>query len=79
MDVKRIEVKFDVFGQRMLVQRRDQQWILYKDSDTGIKARIYDVVIPDDLELPALASYLSDIYHEYVTDKHPEVVCLTKI
>lgn len=67
-------IRFNVFGQRMLVQRKDQHWLLYKDSETGIRARVYDVVIPDDLKEQDLASYLDDIYHEFSSEKYPTVL-----
>ncbi len=67
---------FDVFGNRMSVSRNDGQWHLYKESATGIRARVYDVVIPPELNANELARYLDDIYHEYSSDKHPSVVQL---
>lgn len=58
-------IEFDVFGKRMSVQRRDDEWLLFLHPDTGIRSRVYDVVIPGDLEESDLAEYLSDMYHEY--------------
>ncbi|WP_431188325.1 DUF7661 family protein [Pseudoalteromonas phenolica] len=33
----------------MSVRRGSEQWGLYKESQTGIRSRVYDVVIPDYL------------------------------
>ncbi len=62
----------------MSVIKTEQQWLLYQESDTGMRSRIYDVVIPDDLKSSELATYLDDIYHEYSSTKHPHVVQLSE-
>ena len=64
---------FDVFGTKMSVQRKDGFWLLFKESDTAMRARIYDVVIPPELEEADLATYLADIYHENATATHSDV------
>jgi hypothetical protein len=69
-------IKFDVFGKRMSVQRKDGEWLLYRDSNTGVRARVFQVVIPTDLKETELATYLADIYHENANKKHPSVVRL---
>jgi hypothetical protein len=69
-------IKFNVFGKRMSVQRKGGEWLLFRESNTGVKARVHEVVIPDELEESELATYLADIYHEGATEKHPSVVRL---
>jgi len=69
-------IKFDVFGKRMSVQRKDNEWLLFRESNTGVRARVHEVVIPDDLEESELATYLADIYHETASEKHSTVVRL---
>lgn len=69
-------LRFRVFGQAMSVAREQVEWVLYRESHTGIKARIYDVVIPSELKQDDLARYLDDIYHEMASDKHPSVETL---
>lgn len=69
-------IKFDVFGKTMSIIRKDHEWQLYNESKLGIRARVYDVVIPQELGADELASYLDDIYHEYSTQTHPRVVRL---
>ncbi|KHT64966.1 hypothetical protein RJ45_03585 [Photobacterium gaetbulicola] len=64
---------FDVFSTKMSVQQKDGFWLLYKESDTAMRARIYDVVIPPELEEGDLATYLADIYHENATANYPDV------
>ena len=60
----------------MSVQRKDDQWLLFRESNTGIRARVFQVAIPDDLDESELATYLADIYHEAANEKHPAVVRL---
>jgi hypothetical protein len=69
-------IKFDVFGKRMSVQRKGDEWLLYRESNTGVRARVFQVVIPSDLEESELATYLADIFHESANEKHPSVVRL---
>ena len=67
-------IKFNVFGKAMSVHRKEHQWHLYNESATGLRSRVYDVVIPSELEATQLGQYLDDIYHEYASEKHPSVV-----
>ncbi len=60
----------------MSVQRKDGEWLLFNESDTGIRSRVYDVVIPVDLSEQQLASYLDDIYHEYSSEKYAKVFAI---
>ena len=64
---------FQVFHQRMSVQRQNEDWLIYRESETSIRARVYDVIIPSDLAEHELARYLADIYHEFVSEKYPLV------
>lgn len=69
-------IQFDVFGKRMSVQRKDDEWLLYRESNTGVRARVFQVAIPADLKETELATYLADIFHENANEKHPSVVRL---
>ncbi len=69
-------IQFDVFGKRMSVQRKDGEWILFRESNTGVRARVYEVVIPAELEESELATYLADIFHETASEKYSSVVRL---
>ncbi|MBQ4863057.1 hypothetical protein J8L98_15330 [Pseudoalteromonas sp. MMG013] len=67
-------IKFNVFGKHMSVLRCGQEWQLYHESDTSLRVRVYDVVLPPELQQTELSSYLDDIYHEYASEKHPAVI-----
>jgi hypothetical protein len=67
-------IKFNVFGKEMSILKKGDEWQLFNESATGLRSRVYDVVIPSDLEPAELATYLDDIYHEYSSDIHPKVI-----
>ncbi|WP_425347477.1 DUF7661 family protein [Shewanella holmiensis] len=67
-------IKFNVFGKQMSVLKKNDEWQLFNESDTGIRSRVYDVVIPSDLESTEIGTYLDDIYHEYSSENHPDVI-----
>jgi hypothetical protein len=68
-----MQYRFNVFGTLMSVRRESEQRRLYKESQTGIRSRVYDVVIPDYLTASELRGYLDDIYHEYSSERYPKV------
>lgn len=69
-------IKFNVFGKKMSVQRKDEEWLLFRESNTGVRAKVHEVVIPAELKESELETYLADIYHESATERHPSVVRL---
>ena len=66
-------IRFMVFGKRTSIQRKDGEWLLFRESDTGVRAREYEIAIPADLAESELATYLADIFHESATEKHSSV------
>ncbi|MCG7588193.1 hypothetical protein [Photobacterium sp. OFAV2-7] len=66
-------VKFNVFGKNMSVHRKNGEWLLFLESDTSMRVRIYDVVIPSELDESELSGYLADIFHENASGEHPDV------
>lgn len=69
-------IKFNVFGKPMSVQRKEGEWLLFLESATSMRVRVYDVVIPPELKQDELAGYLADIYHENASVKCSSVVRL---
>jgi hypothetical protein len=70
-------IKFDVFGKRLSVQRKNDQWLVFADSGTGLLTRVHEIAIPADLSESELAGYLDDIFHENASDQYPVVVKLS--
>lgn len=73
-----MNIKFDVFGKLMSVQRKDNEWLLFNISASGLRSRNYDVVIPPELKRDELAVYLDDIFHEQSSDNHPSVKAMSE-
>ncbi|MCL1045284.1 hypothetical protein L2737_08070 [Shewanella electrodiphila] len=69
-------LKFDVFGKSMSVNRQNGEWLLFIESNTGLRTRVYDVVIPSELSEHELATYLGDIFHESARDDNTDVTRL---
>ncbi|MCG9737062.1 hypothetical protein L1D32_02665 [Shewanella insulae] len=67
-------IRINVFGRSMSVRRVGGEWQLFNESQTGMRSRVYDVVIPPELTEDQLLSYLDDIYHEQASEQHPSVV-----
>lgn len=57
----------------MSVYREANEWILYTESDTGMRARVYDVVIPSELAEDKLAQFLDDVFHELANPRYQSV------
>jgi hypothetical protein len=69
-------IRFDVFGKRISVQRKDDEWLLFRESDTGVRAREFGIVIPADLAESELVTCLADIFHEGATEKYSSITKL---
>ncbi len=72
-----MKIRFNVFGKIMSVHRINDEWQLFTESNTGIRAKVYDVIIPSELSESELESFLDDIYHEYSSEEHERVIRLT--
>jgi hypothetical protein len=64
---KNKRLRFDVFGTQMVIERRNEQWLLFNVSNHGLLTRITDVAIPAELTDSELITYLDDIFHEKAT------------
>ena len=70
-------MKFDVYGRMTIeVLRKGGEWQVFRLGDDGKKRRLYDVVIPADVQDKALRIFLDDIYHEWATATHPRITPL---
>lgn len=68
---------FNVFGKKMSVQRKSNEWLLFLESETSLRVRVYDVVIPSELSQEELPRFLADIYHENATSMNDQVELLS--
>lgn len=61
---------FDVFGERMVVERSADGWRFFRAGPDGKRAPV-DVAIPAFIAEDELLQYLDDIYHELATPANP--------
>ncbi|ASJ98345.1 DUF7661 family protein [Shewanella marisflavi] len=66
-------LRINVFGRSMSVRRVGEEWQLFSESQTGMRSRVYDVVIPPELTEEQLLGYLDDIYHKQASAQNPKV------
>jgi len=58
-------MKFNIYGRFQVdVRRENESWVVYR-SELGKRTRMNDVVIPSNLVVQDLATYLDDIFHEF--------------
>jgi hypothetical protein len=57
-------MKFNIYGRFQVdVRRENESWVVYR-SELGKRTRLNDVLIPANLLVEDLATYLDDIFHE---------------
>jgi len=71
--LKNTRLKFDVYGTQMIVERQNEQWLLFNVSNHGMLTRNRDVAIPADLVDSELIAYLDDLFHESATLENTEI------
>ena len=69
--------RYNVFGRDVLVQKEDTGWSTFYPGAEG-KRRRAGIFIPPEITAAELKQYLSDLCHEWASEKHPEVVRLER-
>ena len=62
-------LKFSVFGQRVVVERSETGSDEFYPGE-GKRRPATDIMIPPDLQEAEIEQYLSDLCHEWATDRH---------
>ena len=70
-------ILLDVFGKRMLVERRDGAWRTFRLGSDG-KRSLVDIPVPPSLPEAELVQYFDDIFHEAATPQRPAVIRLDR-
>ncbi|BDH46910.1 hypothetical protein TUM12370_29540 [Salmonella enterica subsp. enterica serovar Choleraesuis] len=66
---------YNVFGRHIGVKRKGQRWQAFRvDLNERKYSRLYDITLPDELREQEIAGWLGDIFHEYASPRHPEVI-----
>ena len=66
-------IKFDVYGKRISIIPTGTGWDISYTGDQGKSRPASDIFIPDFIAESEIEQYLSDLCHEWATDKHPVV------
>lgn len=57
-------MKFDIYGRfRLEIRRENETWVAYR-AELGKRRKLNELVIPSDLPVEEIATYLDDFYHE---------------
>ena len=64
---------FDLFGRRILVVKSAEGWDVFHLGPDGKRRRATDVVVPSDTAESGILGYLDDLYHEWASERHPNV------
>lgn len=67
------EIKLDVFGKKILAIRSGKDWSVFYLSGDGKRRPADDIIIPLFVNENEIEGYLADLYHEWATEKYPNV------
>jgi hypothetical protein len=70
-------IKLNVYGKRVSAQKTEKGWEVYFLGDDGRKRPACDLAIPSFITEDEIEGYLSDICHEWSTDKNKDVYKLS--
>lgn len=69
--------KYNIFGRDVLVEKTTSGWATFYQGAEG-KRRNAGIFIPSEIKQAELTQYLSDLCHEWATERHPSVVRVGK-
>ena len=67
-----VRLRFEVFGRRIDVERKDGKWLAYLPGSDG-KRRPANIPISAELDAKGIAQYFDDLFHESASAKYPHV------
>ena len=67
--------KYNIFGREVLIERCQGRWATYYQGSEG-KRRNAGIFVSPEITEGELTQYLSDLCHEWATERHPSVVRL---
>ena len=66
-------LKFNVFGQLVLVTASGDGWAVFYVGAEGKRRPAKDILIPSEIPAAEVERYLDDLCHEWATERHPNV------
>jgi len=67
------KIKLDVFGRIVLAVRKNGIWEVFFLDSNGKRRTASDILIPHFIDETEIERYLSDLCHEWATEKNPHV------
>lgn len=65
-------MKLNVFGKKIEVARKENQWKVFYFGNEGKKRAAEDIVLPAGLKEEEIVAYIADLCHEWATPNHNE-------
>ena len=69
--------KYSIFGREVLIEKCQNGWSTFYQGSEG-KRRNAGIFVPPEITESELTLYLSDLCHEWATERHPSVIRLGK-
>ncbi len=66
-------IKLNVYGKMVLANKTDQGWQLFFLSGDGKRRPANELAVPSFITEEEIEGFLSDLCHEWATDKNPDV------
>ncbi|MCW8128564.1 DUF7661 family protein [Microbulbifer halophilus] len=68
--------KYDIFGREVLIEKTENGWRTFYTGPEE-KRRNAGIFVPPDIPEDELTRFLSDLCHEWASERHPGVVRLS--
>lgn len=66
-------MKLNAFGRQLVVLQVNDGWEVLEEGNEGKRRLARDIVIPASVSEDEIVGYVSDLLHEYASEKHPGV------
>lgn len=71
-------IELNVYGKIVLARHSFEGWDLRYKGQDGKSRPAHDLVVPDFIQETEIESYLSDLCHEWASEKYPTVYRIDK-
>ncbi|GAA5444935.1 hypothetical protein Misp06_03127 [Microbulbifer sp. NBRC 101763] len=66
---------YSIFGREVIIERHNDGWLAFFQGPEG-KRRPAGIIIPFEITEGELAQYLSDLCHEWASERYQDVILL---
>ena len=72
-------MKVNAYGRELIILRENSSWQIFEAGNEGKRRLVRDIHIPDTTRSEEIVQYLSDLLHEYASDRHPAKETLNSV